>query len=83
MVDLLKNVVESGFPFPGSLIHLFVGGSELHGAKVHGTDDLDIYGVYIEPPEMVLGLESMPHFVWSTAGDERSNGPHDVDVTLY
>lgn len=83
MADLLQHVRESGFAFPDRLIHLFVGGSELHGAKVHGTDDLDIYGVYIEPPELVLGLESMPHFVWSTASNDRRNGPHDVDVTLY
>lgn len=83
MTDLLKHVRESGFPYPDRLIHLFIGGSELHGAKVQGTDDLDIYGVYIEPPEMILGLESLPHYVWSTAGDERRNGPHDVDVTLY
>lgn len=83
MADLLKHVREAGFAFPDRLVHLFVGGSELHGAKVHGTDDLDIYGVYIEPPEMVLGLESMPHFVWSTAGDDVRNGPNDVDVTLY
>ena len=55
----------------------------MHGAKVQGTDDLDIYGVYIEPPELVLGLDSMPHFVWSTAGDDRCNGPDDVDITLY
>ncbi|HET6181088.1 MAG TPA: nucleotidyltransferase domain-containing protein [Candidatus Sulfotelmatobacter sp.] len=83
MADLLQHVRESGFLFPDRLIHLFVGGSELHGAKVHGTDDLDIYGVYIEPPEMVLGLESLPHFVWSTAGNDRRNGPNDVDITLY
>ena len=83
MADLLQHVRESGFPFPDQLIHLFVGGSELHGAKVHGTDDLDVYGVYIEPPEMTLGLESFPHFVWSTAGNDRRNGPNDVDVTLY
>jgi predicted nucleotidyltransferase len=83
MADLLKHVAQSGFPFTERLIHLFVGGSELHGAKVHGTDDLDIYGVYIEPPEMVLGLDSLPHFVWSTAGDDRRNGPNDVDITLY
>lgn len=83
MADLLQHVRESGFPFPDQLIHLFVGGSELHGAKVHGTDDLDIYGVYIEPPELVLGLEFLPHFVWSTAGDDQRNGPNDVDVTLY
>lgn len=83
MADLLNHVTESGFPFTDRLIHLFVGGSELHGAKVHGTDDLDIYGVYIEPPEMVLGLEGLPHYVWSTASDDRRNGPNDVDVTLY
>jgi len=83
MADFLKHVQESGFSYPDRLIHLFVGGSELHGAKVHGTDDLDVYGVYVEPPEMVLGLESMPHFVWSTAGNDRRNGPKDVDITLY
>jgi predicted nucleotidyltransferase len=83
MADLLQHVRESRFAFPDRLIHLFVGGSELHGAKVHGTDDLDIYGVYIEPPELVLGLEALPHFVWSTAGNDRRNGPHDVDITLY
>lgn len=83
MADLLRHVRESGFAFPSRLIHLFVGGSELHGAKVHGTDDLDIYGVYIEPPELLLGLESLPHFVWSTAGNDRRNGPNDVDITLH
>ena len=83
MPDLVRHVVAAGFPFPTRLIHLFVGGSELHGAKVHGTDDVDVYGIYVEPPELVLGLDSMPHFIWSTAGDERRNGPDDVDVTLY
>jgi predicted nucleotidyltransferase len=83
MAKLLQHVASSGFQYCDRLIHLFVGGSELHGAKVHGTDDLDIYGVYVEPPELVLGLKSLPHFVWSTAGDDRRNGPNDVDVTLY
>jgi len=83
MADLLQHVRDSGFAFPERVIHLFVGGSELHGAKVHGTDDLDIYGIYIEPPELVLGFESLPHFVWSTASNDRRNGPNDVDVTLY
>ena len=83
MADLLEHVERSTFPYEDALIHLFIGGSELHGAKVKGTDDLDIYGVYVEPPELVLGLDSFPHFVWSTAGDDRRNGPDDVDVTLY
>ena len=81
--SLLKLVGQSGFNQPESLIHLFIGGSELHGAKVGKTDDTDIYGVYIESPEQALGLTSHPHFVWSTAGSERRNGPDDVDITLY
>lgn len=66
-----------------SLIHLFVGGSELHGAKVGATDDLDIYGVFIAAPEDVLGLNPTKHFVWLTADDDRRNGPDDIDLTLY
>jgi predicted nucleotidyltransferase len=81
--DLLARVRESGFPHPETLVHLFIGGSELHGAKVQGTDDMDIYGVYVEPPAIALGLEPLPHYVWSTAGNEVRNGPNDVDVTLY
>ncbi len=80
---LMSHIARSGFQQPASLVHLFVGGSELHGAKVGATDDLDLYGVYIGSPAMELGLEEQPHFVWSTASDERRNGPEDVDLTLY
>ncbi len=81
--SLLDLVSLSGFDRPQNLIQLFVGGSELHGAKVGKTDDTDLYGVYVEDQEEALGLDSREHFIWSTAGDERRNGPDDVDVTLY
>jgi len=81
--QLMSAVEQSGFPHLDSLIHLFVGGSELHGAKVKDTDDLDICGVYLEPPELVLGVDRQDFYVWSTAGNERRNGPDDVDVCLY
>lgn len=74
---------QAGFLYLDDLIHLFVGGSELHGAKVQDTDDLDIYGVYLEPPEAALGLDKQEFYVWSTAGDERRNGPDDIDICLY
>jgi uncharacterized protein len=83
MSRLTQHVQQSGFEYVDRVIHLFVGGSELHGAKVRDTDDLDIYGVYVEPPELVLGLRALSHYVWSTAGNDRRNGPADVDVTLY
>jgi predicted nucleotidyltransferase len=81
--SLLDLIALSRFDRTQNLIHLFVGGSELHGAKVGQTDDTDLYGVYVENPEEALGLDSREHFVWSTAGDERRNGPDDVDITFY
>jgi predicted nucleotidyltransferase len=47
------------------------------------TDDLDLYGVFLKEPSEVLGLKPSRHFVWSTATDDRRNGPEDVDLTLY
>ncbi len=81
--QLLDALCQASFPHLDGLIHLFVGGSELHGAKVKHTDDLDIYGCYLEPPELVIGLDQQDFCVWSTAGNERRNGPDDIDVCLY
>jgi len=81
--QLLSAIERAEFPHLENLVHVFVGGSELHGAKVKDTDDLDIYGVYLEPPEFIIGLEKSEFFVWGTAGNERRNGPDDIDVCLY
>ena len=81
--QLVSAIEQAQFPHLDSLVHVFVGGSELHGAKVQDTDDLDIYGVYLEPPELALGLDRDDFFVWSTAGNERRNGPDDIDICLY
>jgi predicted nucleotidyltransferase len=80
---LMAEILKSGFESPDSIIHLFIGGSELHGAKVGTTDDLDLYGVFLDAPAVALGLEPRTHFVWSTATDDRRNGPDDIDITLY
>jgi predicted nucleotidyltransferase len=79
----MDEVKRSGFDSADDIVHLFVGGSELHGAKVGATDDLDIYGIFIEKPVVALGLTPRDHFVWSTASDDRRNGPEDIDLTLY
>jgi len=80
---LMQEVERSGFDTPEAVIHLFIGGSELHGAKVGATDDLDLYGIFLDGPTSTLGLQPRSHFVWSTATDDRRNGPEDVDLTLY
>jgi uncharacterized protein len=81
--DLMQNVVNAGFPPDCDMVHLFVGGSQLHGAKVEGYDDLDIYGAYIEPPPRILGLLTLEHFVWSSGAEGQLNTANDVDVTCY
>ena len=83
MNQLLEHVKNAKFPYWQEMIHLFVGGSALHGAKVEGYDDLDIYGVYVEPPSKIIGVDSFEHFVWSTSGSDQKNGKDDIDITLY
>jgi len=96
MPDLRQIAVQMGFPAPEFIIHLFVGGSEAHGAKVGKSDDLDLYGIYIPSPEQALGVteyeppetgqkraKQPEHFVRSTASDDRRNGPDDIDLILY
>lgn len=79
----ILTATRNGFPYADRLIHLFIGGSGLHGGRVAGKHDDDFYGIYIEPEEKVIGLTSYPHYVWSTAGDHQRNQPGDVDITLY
>jgi uncharacterized protein len=79
--SLMQHVVNAGFPADVDMVHLFIGGSQLHGAKVVGYDDLDIYGAYIEPPERILGLQTLEHFVWSSGAEGALNTADDVDVT--
>lgn len=43
--SLLNMVALSGFDRPQDLIHLFVGGSELHGAKV-GKQTIPIFTAF-------------------------------------
>jgi len=81
--NLMQHVVNAGFPADTDMVHLFIGGSQLHGAKVVGYDDLDIYGAYIEPPRRILGLQALPHFVWSSGAERALNTANDVDVTCY
>ena len=77
------DFAQYGFPYENNLIQAFIGGSQLHGAKVDGTDDTDWYGVFIEPPEQMIGLDRDEFFVFTTGGKAGGNGPRDVDVCLY
>ena len=79
-----KLILTLGFPSDrADIIHAFVGGSALHGVKLRGTDDTDVYGIYIEKPWLALGMESLDHFTASTSPQTRRNVASDVDVMCY
>jgi predicted nucleotidyltransferase len=80
---LINRVRDAGLAFDFEVIHLFEGGSKLHGARIEGKNDLDIYGVFIEPAEKALGLDPFEHFVTSTSDQQQRNTADDVDITLY
>ena len=82
--ELTDRIYAMGFPGDRArLIHAFVGGSKLHGVKLEGRDDLDLYGIFIEDSRFVCGLGRFEHFVTSTAAQAERNGPQDVDVACY
>jgi len=82
-MHVMDEIIAHGFPKErGRLIHALVGGSQLHGVKLEGKDDHDIYGIYIETPESCF-WEGFPHFVTSTAPQSERNKAGDVDVICY
>jgi predicted nucleotidyltransferase len=84
MSEELQEYVKSvGFPYADNTILSFIGGSQLHGAKIADTDDTDWYGLFIEPPEKMLGMGAYEHFVHTTGGERGGNRPSDTDVCMY
>jgi uncharacterized protein len=67
----------------GEILRTVVG-SGVHGIAIEGTDDHDEMGVFIEPPEHVLGLrEPLKHYVFRTQPEGARSGPGDTDLTIY
>lgn len=70
-------------PYPGEFLRCVVG-STIHGLSVAGTDDLDLYGICIEPPESVLSMnQPFGQHVFRTQPEGHPSGPGDVDLTCY
>lgn len=82
----------------GNEILRTVVGSGLHGIAIEGTDDHDEMGVFIEPPQYVLGVHQAPpdmapqdasrlgpydDHTCRTQPDGARSGPGDVDLTIY
>jgi uncharacterized protein len=67
----------------GEILRTVVG-SGVHGIAIEGTDDHDEMGVFVEPPDQVLGLDRrMEHYVFRTQPEGARSGPGDLDLVVY
>jgi uncharacterized protein len=74
---------DASVALPNEILRSVVG-SGVHGIALAGTDDHDEMGVYIEPPELVLGVASAREdYVWRTQPEGVRSGPGDTDLVLY
>lgn len=88
---------DAGVARRGEILRTIVG-SGVHGIAIEGTDDRDEMGVYIEPPEMVVGIlawsyaadrlvhdtmTGMPRYAWRTQPEGARSGPGDIDLVMY
>ena len=58
-------------------------GSTLHGTGLAGAEDHDEMGVFIEYPQTTIGLGSVEHYIWRTAGEGERSTPADTDLVVY
>ena len=58
-------------------------GSVAHGTNIVGTDDHDEMGIFMEPPEYVMGLETREHYVKRDQPEGVRSQPGDTDLVLY
>lgn len=67
----------------GEILRTVVG-SGVHGIAIPGTDDHDEMGVFVEPPERVLGLlPPADHYVFRSQPEGARSGPGDTDLVSY
>jgi len=67
----------------GEILRTVVG-SGVHGIAIAGTDDHDEMGVFVEPPEHVVGLRRpAEHYVFRTQPEGVRSGPGDTDLVMY
>ena len=66
-------------------IALFLVGSHLYGTN-DVNSDLDYEGIYIEPPEYIIGSKSCDEVDFSTKSNSKNsakNTPKDIDCKMY
>jgi len=82
--EMIEHLKGAGFQRTEDMIHVFQGGSHQHGAAIPGAvSDVDLFGIYIEPPTRALGVQEESHFTGGTQDQYERNRPGDEDYKCY
>jgi predicted nucleotidyltransferase len=76
-----ETVTSGSVAFDNEILRTTVG-SQLYGTNLD-NGDRDEMGIYIEPPEFVLGFKSMEHYTWRSKPEGEKSAAGDIDLTLY
>ncbi|MGV1004976.1 MAG: DNA polymerase beta superfamily protein [Candidatus Nanopelagicales bacterium] len=78
-----RGVRDPQTALPNEILRSVVG-SGVQGIAIPGTDDHDELGVYIEPPEIVLGVgRHRDEYIWRTQPEGARSHHGDIDLVLY
>lgn len=86
LISMSRPNVEYGdrtVAMQGEILRSVVG-SGVHGIAIEGTDDHDEMGVYLEPLELILGVQRhREDYIWRTQPEGVRSGHGDIDLVMY
>lgn len=82
MVPVMSNAPSQWRAEKGLMYRVTIG-SGVHGMAIEGQDDIDEMGVFVEPPETVLGHQTIEHYSYRTQPEGVCSGPGDLDLIVY
>ena len=82
LVPLTSDSPRQWIAKTGMCLRVLVG-SDVHGMAVGGSDDRDEMGVFVEPPDYVIGSRQIKHYTYRTQPEGVCSGPGDLDFVAY
>lgn len=70
-------------PFLDAAILRVQVGSEVYGTAIDASSDHDELGVFVLPPQNVLGISPTDDKTWRTAPEGARSTPDDLDLSMY
>lgn len=82
--DLLRDKAPDHLiPFLDSAILRVDVGSQVYGTSLDGQSDHDEMGIFVLPPQNVLGISPTDDKKWRTAPEGARSTPDDLDLSMY